>query len=101
MEEKNIEFTPERVNEVFENFFKAQGELINAMAFLKDLKLGIVKETWVTTRQATIKTGVPIRNIQNWIKAGKVRSRKIDKVHSEVILEDIEQHSHRAAERNI
>lgn len=89
------DFTPERVKEVFEQYEAAHDELMEALKFLSNIKIGT--ETWVTTRQAAERSGVQLRTIQNWITSDKIRSKRVGR-NFEVVLEDvIAKHSHRVA----
>lgn len=80
-------FTVEHINEVFELYFKAHDELMEAVQFLFNMNLNPVK-TWVTVRQASERTNTNKRTIQVWAMQEKIRSRRIG--HSyEVVLEDV------------
>ncbi len=73
------------IQTALEQYEKAQ---TNLLATLKTYLTSQQTETWVTTIQASKRTGVPVRNIQNWAKAGKVRSHRDNKFY-EVCLEDV------------
>ena len=73
------------IQAALEQYAEAQTNLI---ATLKSYLTPQTTETWVTTIQASKRTGEPVRNIQNWAKAEKIRVNREGKFY-EVCLEDV------------
>lgn len=77
----------DKIREAFEEYTEAQNRFIDKLKgiLIPDPEAGI---TWVSTRQASERTGAELRNIQNWITSNKVRSRRSGHCY-EVVLEDV------------
>jgi hypothetical protein len=80
------QFNQETINDVFNKYFQAHDELMEALRVFFSHREEQV--TWVTTIQASKRTGEPVRNIQNWAKAEKIRVNRDGKFY-EVCLEDV------------
>lgn len=80
------QFNKETINDVFNKYFQAHDELMEALRVFFNHREEQV--TWVTTRQAADRTGEGIRNIQNWATSNKVRTRRNGHTY-EVVLEDV------------